>query len=88
MGFPGGSVVKNQSANAGEVTLIPGLGRSPGEENGNPFQYSCLGNPMDRETQRADSPWGDKRVGLNLVAKQQQTTALMFFSPPGPSMVS
>ena len=41
-------MVKNQSANAGEVTLIPGLGRSPGEENGNPFQYSCLGNPMDR----------------------------------------
>ena len=70
MGFPGGSVVKNPSANAGEVTLIPGLGRSPGEENGNPFQYSCLGNPIDRETQRADSPWGDKRVGYYLVTKQ------------------
>ena len=34
--------------NAGDVGLIPGLGRSPGEENGNPLQYSCLGNPIDR----------------------------------------
>ena len=48
MGFPGGSVVKNLSANAGDVGLILGLGRSPGEGNGNPVQYSCLGNPMDR----------------------------------------
>ena len=48
MGFPGGSVVKNPSANAGDVGLIPGSGRSPGEGNGNPLQYSYLGNPMDR----------------------------------------
>ena len=48
MGFPGGSVLKNLPANAGEVGSIPGLGRSPGEGNGNPLQYSCLGNPMDR----------------------------------------
>ena len=48
MGFPGCSVVKNPPANAGDVGSIPGLGRSPGEENGNPLQYSCLGNPMDR----------------------------------------
>ena len=41
-------MVKNLSANAGDVGLIPGLGRSPGEGNGNPLQYSCLGNPMDR----------------------------------------
>jgi len=47
-GFPGGSVVKNPTANAGDVGLIPGLERSPGEGNGNPFQYSRLGNPMDR----------------------------------------
>ena len=50
-GFPGGSVVKN-SANAGDMEdkslLIPGLGRSLGEGNGNPLQYSCLENPMDR----------------------------------------
>ena len=46
--FPGGSVVKNTPAHAGDVGLIPGSGRSPGEGNGNPLQYSCLGNPMDR----------------------------------------
>ena len=49
MGFPGGSVVKNLSANTGDAGLIPGLGRFPGEGNGNPLQHSCLGNPMDRE---------------------------------------
>ena len=48
MGFPGGSVVKNPLANAGDVGSIPGLGRSPGEGNGNPLQYSYLENPMDR----------------------------------------
>ena len=48
MGFPGGSVVKNPPANAGDVGSIPVSGRSPGEGNGNPLQYSCLENPMDR----------------------------------------
>ena len=47
-GFPGGSVVKNLPANAGDTGSIPGSGRSPGGEHGNPLQYSCLGNPMDR----------------------------------------
>ena len=46
--FPGGSVIKNPPANAGDTGLVPGLGRSPGEGNGKPLQYSCLGNPMDR----------------------------------------
>ena len=53
MGFPRGSVVKNLPANAGGVGSIPRLGRSPGEGNGNPLQYSCLGNPMDRGAWRA-----------------------------------
>ena len=45
LGFLGSSMVKkNPLANAGDVGLIPGLGRSPGERNGNPLQYSCLGN--------------------------------------------
>ena len=48
MGFSGGSVVKNPPANAGDTGLIPESGRSPGEGNGNPLPYSCLGNPMDR----------------------------------------
>ena len=48
LGFPDNSVVKNPPASAGDTGSIPGSGRSPGEGNGNPFQYSCLGNPMDR----------------------------------------
>ena len=58
-------MVKNPPANAqatGDVGLIPGLGRSPGGINGNPFQYSCLQNPMDREAWRA--PWGRKESDL------------------------
>ena len=51
-GFPGDSVVKNLPANAGDTGSIPGLGRYSGEENGTPLQYSCLGNPMDREAWR------------------------------------
>ena len=54
--FPGSSVVRNLPANigdAGDVGWIPGLGRSPGEENCNPLQYSCLNNPMDRGAWRA-----------------------------------
>ena len=48
LGFAGVSVVKNPPANARDVGSIPELGRSPGEGNGNPLQYSCLGNPMDK----------------------------------------
>ena len=48
-GFPGGAEVKASASNAGDLGSIPGLGRSPGEGNGNPLQYSCLKNPMDGE---------------------------------------
>ena len=48
-GFPGGLEVKAAASNAGDPASIPGSGRSPGEGNGNPLQYSCLENPMDRE---------------------------------------
>ena len=65
MGFPGGSVIKNLPANAIDVGLIPGSGRSPGEGNGNTLQYSCLGNPMDREAWRVTVPG---------VAKESDTT--------------
>ena len=47
MGFPGGSEVKASAWNAGDRGSIPGSGRSPGEGNGNPLQYSCLENPME-----------------------------------------
>ena len=49
MGFPEGSVVKNPPANAGHIACIPGSERPSGEGNGNPLQYSSLGNCMDRE---------------------------------------
>ena len=48
LGFPGDSVVKNPPANAGDAGSIPGSGKSPEDRSGNPFQYSCLGNPMNR----------------------------------------
>ena len=48
LGFPGGSDGKESYCNAGDLGLIPGLGRSPGEGNGNPLQLSCLENSMDR----------------------------------------
>ena len=53
MGFPGGAVVKNPPANAGDARdegSVPESGRSPGEGNGNPLQYSCLENPMEKGT--------------------------------------
>ena len=49
LGFPGGSESKVSAGNVGDLGSIPGSGRSPGEGNGNPLQYSCLENPMDRE---------------------------------------
>ena len=52
-GFSGVSEVKASARNVGDPGLIPGLGRSPGDGNGNPLQYSCLGNPMDRGAWRA-----------------------------------
>ena len=55
-GFPGGSVVKNLPAEAGDtgdMGWVPGSGRSPGERNGNPFRYSCLDNLMVRGTWQA-----------------------------------
>ena len=47
--FPGGTAVKESACNAGDWGSIPGSGRSPGEGNGNPLQYSCQGNPIDRQ---------------------------------------
>ena len=59
--FPCGSVVKNLPANAGNIGPIPGLERSPGDGNGNPLQYSCLENPMDR------GAWEAEAMGLQEV---------------------
>ena len=79
VGFPNGSVVKDPPATAGDLGLIPGFGRSPGEGNGNLLQYSCLGNPTDRGAWQATA-W---RVAKehDLVTKQEQRfiLALLFF---------
>ena len=64
MGFPGGSVGKTFASNVGDPGSILGLGRSPGEENGNPLQYSCLKNPMDREAWWATIHTATKRSSL------------------------
>ena len=60
MGFPGGSDGKESTCSAGGLALIPGLGRFPGGGHGNPLQYSCLENPMDRGSWHAI---GSQRVG-------------------------
>ena len=52
LGFPGGSVVKNLSANVADAGSTPGLGKSPGEGNGSPLQYSYMGNPLTEEPGR------------------------------------
>ena len=73
-------MVKNPLANAGNVGLIRWLGKCPGEGNGGPLQYYCLGNPMDREAW----PRGHERVGHDLVTKQQRfgkKTATEFCEP-------
>ena len=60
---------KESTWQAGDMGSVPGLGRSPGEENGNPLQYSCLGKPMDRGAWSA-TIYGVARVRRNLVARQ------------------
>ena len=70
--FPGGSDGKASVYNAGDPGSIPELGRSSGEGNGNPLQYSCLGNPMDRGTWKATVHGDHKTVEYNLATKQQE----------------
>ena len=68
-------MAKNLPVNAGNTGLIPGSERSPGEGNGNPFQYSCQGNPMDRGGWRA-IVHEVTRIGHNLETKQQYKEVL------------
>ena len=68
LGFPGGSEGKASAYNVGDLGSIPELGRSPGEGNGNPLQYSCLENPMDRGAWQA-RVHGVERAGHDLATK-------------------
>ena len=71
-GFPGGSDGKYGKESAKRPGFDPWVGKSPGEENGNPLQYSCLENPMDRGTWWAIVHGVTKRVGQDLATKKQQ----------------
>ena len=64
-GVPGGSVVKNSPANGGDISSIPGLGRFSGVGNGNPLQYACLRNPMNK---------GDWQATVQGTVKELDTT--------------
>ena len=75
-GFPDGSVVKNLPAKAGDMGSIPGSRRFPGGESGNPLQYSCLGNPMER----TEPPGYSQRVRHDLATKQQLSVYLIILS--------
>ena len=82
-GFACSSVAKNPPANGGAMGVIPGSGRSPGEGNGNPLQYSCLGNPTDREAWWT-TVQGVQRVGQDLVTEQQQMSLVVGHMSYGP----
>ena len=65
IGFPGGSAGKESTCNVGDLGSIPGLGRYPGGGRGNPLEYSCLENPMDREAWWAKSRVAKSRTRLS-----------------------
>ena len=75
LGFIGGSVTKNLPANARDMGSIPGSGRSPGERNGNPLQYSCLGNPIDKGAWRA-TVHGVTKVGHDLATNNTNNNGI------------
>ena len=65
---------KDSTFQAGDVGSIPGLGRFPGEGNGNPLQYSCLGNPM--ESLASYSPWGCKELDMTEQLKNNNSKVI------------
>ena len=92
-GFPGGSDGKGSACNAGDLGLIPRLGRSPGGGHGNPLQHSCLENPMDRGAWRAAVPGvtesqTQQRVCSGREAQASLVSEQRSISPPDPSLLS
>ena len=79
LGFPCSSNGKESACHAGDLGSVPGSGRSSGEGNGNPLQYSFLENPMDREPGRLHS------VGSQRVRREQLTLLLLLLRKPGPN---
>ena len=75
MGFPGGSEVKVSACNVGDLGSIPVLGRSPGEGNGNPLQYSYLENPHGQWSLVGYSPWGRTELDMTEQLSRAQTVA-------------
>ena len=77
LGFPGGSVGKESTCNAGDLGSIPGLGRSPGGEHSNPLQYSCLENPHGERSLGGTPQWGHKeserteRLSATVIQRKQ-----------------
>ena len=71
MGFPGGSDGKESACSAGDPGWIPGLGKSPGEANGNPLQYSCLENPRDGGVWQATSMGSELNTNVRLTSTRQ-----------------
>jgi len=76
LSFADGSVVKNLPANTGDTDWTPGLGKSPGVGNGNPLQYSCLGNPKDRGAWWATIHEVTKELDTTLATEQQTSMNL------------
>ena len=85
LGFPGGSDGKVPACSAGDPGSIPGLGRSPGEGNGNPLQDSCLENPMDRGAWQA-TVYGIARVECDLVTKPPPASLVAQLAKNPPAM--
>ena len=75
--FLGGSDGKDSASNVGDPGSISRLGRSPGEENGNPFQYSCLENPHEQRSLAGYSPWGRKQSDTTDQLSTAQGTTIL-----------
>ena len=77
LGLPRWHSGKESICQAGDVGLIPGLGRSPGEENGNPLRYSCLENPLDSEEPGGLESMGSQRSSHDLLTEQAHSLCLL-----------
>ena len=80
--FPGGSDGKESACNVGDLDSIPGLGRSPGEGNGNPLQYSCLENCMDRGARCTTIRGVEKSLKKVATSHEEQMSPLMILVLP------